>query len=70
MPPSKLELDNAVVTKFFFQSCVSLLPLPFFKLLYNLSSQLAVDKFLGIIERDITNCAVDKLVFKMIVTQK
>ena len=50
---------------------MSSLPLPFFELLYNFSSHLAIDKFLGIIEKDVTNCAVDKLnVFKVIVTQK
>ena len=50
---------------------MSSLPLPFFELLYNFSSHLAIDKFLGIIEKDVTNCTVDKLnVFKVIVTQK
>ena len=49
---------------------MSSLPLSFFKLLYNFSSHLAIDKILGVIEIDVTNCAVDKLVFKVIVTQK
>ena len=50
---------------------MSSLPLPFFELLYNFSSHLAIDKFLSVIEKDVTNCAVDKLnVFKIIVTQK
>ena len=50
---------------------MSSLPLPFSKLLYNFSLHLAIDKFLGIIEKDVTNCAVNKLnVFKVIVTQK
>ena len=44
--------------------------LPLFDLFYNLSLHLAIDQFLGIIEIDVTNCAVDKLVFKVIVTQK
>ena len=72
MPPCKLELDNTVVAKFYFLSCVSSLPfpLPFFKLLYNFSLHSAIDEFFGVIEIDVTNCAVDKLVFKVIVTQK
>ena len=46
-------------------------PLPFFELLCNFSSHLAIDKFVNIIEKDVTNCAVDKLnIFKVIVTQK
>ena len=49
---------------------MSSLPLPFFKLLYNFSSHLIIDKFLGVIEIDVSNCAVDKLTFKVIVTQK
>ena len=70
MPLSKIELDNTVVAKFY-SPCVSSLPLSFFELLFNFSSHLAIDKFLGIIEKDVTNCAVDKLnVFKVIVTQK
>ena len=39
--------------------------LPIFKLSYSFSSHLAVDKFLGVIEIDVTNCAIDKLVFKV-----
>ncbi len=50
---------------------MSLLPLPFFELLYNFSSHLAIDKFLSFIEKDVSNCAVDKLnVFMVIVIQK
>ena len=64
----KLELDNTVVAVLFRASS---LPLPSFELLYNFSSHLAIDKFLGVIKKDVTNCAVDKLnVFKVIVTQK
>ena len=50
---------------------MSSLLLPFFELLYNFYSHLAIDKFLGIMEKDVTNCAVDRLnAFKVIVTQK
>ena len=63
MPPSKLELRQYCGLKVLFQSCASSLPLPFFKLLNNFSSHLAI------VEIDVANCAVDKLVFKVIVTQ-
>ena len=50
---------------------MSSLLLPFFELLNNFSSHLAFDKFLDIIEKDVTNCAVDKRnVFKVIITEK
>ena len=50
---------------------MSSLRLLFFELLYNFSSHLAIDKFLGIVKKDVTNCAVNEInVFKVIVTQK
>ena len=63
MPPSKLELDNTVVAKFYSNHVYRRFLLPFFKSLYNFSTQLAIDKFLGAIEIDVTNCAVDFLFY-------
>ena len=64
---SKLELDNTVVAKFFSNHRFLCL---FFELLYNFSLNFAIDKFLGVIEQDVTTCAIDKLVFKVVLTQK
>ena len=70
VPPFKLELDDTVVAKFHSNHvCCRFLCL-FFELLYNFSSHLAINKYLGVDDKDITNCAVDKIVFKVIVTQK
>ena len=69
MPPFKLELDNTVVAKFYSNHVCRLLSLSF-ELLCNFFSHLAIVKFLGVIEKVVTNCAVDKLVFKVIATQK
>ena len=68
MPPCKLELDNTVSQSFIPIICV-VTSFAFFKLWYNFSWQLAIDKFLDVIEIDVTNCAIDKLVFRVIVTQ-
>ena len=70
MPLFKLELDNIVIAKFYSNHvCCRFLCL-FFELLYNFSTHLATDKFLGVNEKDFTNCAVDKLVFEVIITKK